>query len=77
MVDCKPCLIMFICHIVVFIDFSGFFLMSLSVSPGHVFRKPCLIDLKRLAVVRLKSSAYKYWASSGFEVCARMLFTIF
>ena len=42
--------------------------MSFSVRPGHIFRKPCLIALRRLAVVGLKSSACKYWASSGFEV---------
>ena len=51
--------------------------MSFSVRPGHVFRKPCLIDSRRLPVVGLKSAACKYLASSGFGVCARMLFTNF
>ena len=45
--------------------------------PDQVFRKPCLIALLRLALVGLKSAACKYWASYGFEVCARMLFTTF
>ena len=45
--------------------------------PVHIFRKPCLISLRRLAVVRLKSAACKYWDISGFEVCARMLCTKF
>ena len=51
--------------------------MSFSVRPGHVFRKPCLVDLSRLATVGLKIAACKYWASSGFLVCDRMLFTAF
>ena len=32
---------------------------------------------KRLAIVGLKSAACKYWASSGFWVCVRMLLTEF
>ena len=51
--------------------------MSFSVRPGHVFRIPCLIALRILAVVGLKISACKYWASSGFEVCARIFSTKF
>ena len=45
--------------------------------PGQVFRKPCLISLRILAVVGLKRDACKYWASSGFEFYFRMLFTTF
>ena len=51
--------------------------MSFSVRPGQVFRKPCFIALRRLDVVGLKTAACKYWASSSFEVCVRMLFTTF
>ena len=36
-----------------------------------------MVALERLAVVALKSAACKYWASSGSEVFARILFTIF
>ena len=63
LVDCNPCLLLCRCPIVVFLDFSRCFLMSFSVRPGHVFRKSCLIALRRLAVVGMKSSACKYWAS--------------
>ena len=45
--------------------------------PGHIFRKPFLIVSMRLAVVGLKIATCKYWANSGFEVCARMLYTTF
>ena len=45
--------------------------------PVQVFSKPCLIALRRLAVVGMKSAACKYLASSGFEVYAIMLFTTF
>ena len=51
--------------------------MSLSMRPGHVLRKPCLIALSILDVVGLKSAACKYWDISGFKVCAIMLFTKF
>ena len=47
------------------------------VRPGHIFRKPCLIALRGLAVVGLKSDACRYWDSSGFEVFDRILFTTF
>ena len=63
------------CPIVVFLDLSRCFLITFPVRPGQVFKKPCIIDLSRLAVVGLKSSACKYWYSSGFEVCTRILFT--
>ena len=56
--------------------FITVFLGDFYVRPGQVFRKPCLVALRILAVVGLKSDACKYWDSSGFEVCARMLFTI-
>ena len=51
--------------------------MSFSGRPGNVSSKPCLIALRRIFVVGQKSDVYKYCASSGFEVCARMLFTTF
>ena len=51
--------------------------MSFSMRHSHVFRKRCLIDLRRISVVGPKSAAYKYRASYGFEVCAIMLFTKF
>ena len=60
-----------------FLDFSRCFLIIFSVIPGHVFRKPCSIALRRLAVVGLKSDTCKYLASSVFDVCYRMLFTTF
>ena len=76
LVDCSPFLLMCMCTIVVFLDFSRFFLMNFSVRPGHILRKPCLIALKRLAVVGLNSAACKYGASSGLDVCSSMLFNI-
>ena len=51
--------------------------MSFFVRPGHVFRKTCLIALGILAAVGLKRAACKYWDSSSFEVCSRMLCTTF
>ena len=77
LVDCNPCLLMCRCTIVVFLDLSRRFLMSFYVRPGHVFRKSCLTDLRRLSVVGLRSAACKYWDSYGFEVCDRMLYTTF
>ena len=77
LVDCSPCILMFRCTIVVFLNFSKCFFMSFSVRPVHFFRKPCLIALRRLAVVGLKSAACKYWASSGLEVCAIIFYHIF
>ena len=77
LVEFSPYLFMCRCPIVVFLNFSRCFFMSYLVKPGHIFRKPCLIDLRRLDVVGLKSSACKYWYSSGFEVCVRMFCTTF
>ena len=51
--------------------------MSFYVRPGHVFRNPCLIALRRLPVVGLKSNACKYCNSCGFEVCAIIFFITF
>ena len=51
--------------------------MSFSVRPVHVSRELSLVALRRLSVVGMKSAACKYWASSGFEFCSRMLFTTF
>ena len=77
LVYCNHFLLMCKCPIVVFLDFSRCFFISFYVRPGQVFRKTCLIDLMRLAVVGMKSAACKYLDSSGFEVCARMLSTTF
>ena len=49
--------------------------MSFPVRPDHVFRKPSLVTLRRLAVVGLKSASCKYWTSYGMDICTRMLFT--
>ena len=77
LVDFNTCILMCRCPIIASLDLSRCFLISFYVRPGWVFRETCLIALKRLAVVGLKSAACKYLASSGFEVCARMLFTTF
>ena len=73
----NPCLLMCTCPTIVFLDLSRCFLISFTVRPGQVFRKPCLTALRRLAVLGLKSDACKYLASSCFEVCARILFITF
>ena len=65
MVDCSTCLLMCSCPIVVFLGFSRCLLMSFSVRPGQVTRKPCLISLRRIDVVGLKSYACKYCAVTG------------
>ena len=77
LVNCYPFLLMCRYPIVIFLDLLRCFLIIFSVIPGQVFSKLCLITLRRLALVGLKSAACKYLASSGFEVCARMLFTTF
>ena len=46
--------------------FSRFSLIQFSMRPVQVFRKPCLIALRRLYVLRLKSAAWRYFASSVF-----------
>ena len=74
LVDCSPCLLMFRCPIVVLLDFSICFSIIFSVRPCHIFRKFCLVALKRFAVVGLNSAACKYCASSGFDVFAIMSF---
>ena len=73
----NPCLIVFRCPIIVYLDLSRCFLIIFYARPGQVFRKLCLIALRRLVVVGMKSAACKYWDSSGFEVFAIMLFTTF
>ena len=73
----NPCLLMCMSPIVVFLCLSRCFLISFSVRPGHIFRKPCLIALRRIVLVGMKSAACKYLASSGFGICAKMSFTIF
>ena len=77
MVNCSLCLLMCMCTIVVFLDFSRCFLMSFFMRHVQVFRKPFLVALITLAAFGLKSSACKYWASYGCEFCDRMLFTTF
>ena len=56
LVNCSPCLLMLRCLIDVFLNFSRCLLMIFSVRPGQVFRKPCLVALRRIAVVGTKSS---------------------
>ena len=56
---------------------QGFLLVSFFVIPGQVFRKPCLIALRRLALVGINSVACKYWDGYGFEVYVVMFFTTF
>ena len=73
--DFSPCILVCRCPIIVFLDFSRCFLMIFSMRPGHVFRKPCLVALRKLAVVGLNSAACKYWDSSSLDICAIMLFT--
>ena len=65
LVDCIPCLLMCRCAIPVFVKFSICFLMSFSVSPDQVFRKPCLIDFSRISFVLMKSAACIYCYSSS------------
>ena len=54
MVYCIPCLLMCRCPIVVFIDFSILLCINPSMRPDYILRKPSLISLRRLIVVRLK-----------------------
>ena len=77
LVYCNPCILLCGSPIVVFINLSCCLFISFSLRPGQVFRKPCLIALRILDIVGPKSAACKYWASYGFEVCTRMLFTTF
>ena len=74
LVGCRPCLLMCRCTIFMFLDFSRCLLIVFLVRPVHVFRKPCLVALVRIAVVDMNSDACKYCASYGFDVCSRMLF---
>ena len=77
LVNCNPCLLMYKCPIFLFFYLSRCFLISFFMRPCQVFRKPGLIDLRRLAVLGMKISACKYMSSSVFKVCAKMLFTTF
>ena len=63
---CIPYLLMCRCPIFVFLDVSGFILVSFSLSPDHVFRRPCLMALRRLSVVVLNSATFKYCTSPSF-----------
>ena len=76
LVYCSPCLLVFRFLIVVFLYFSRCFLVSFSVRPGQVFRKPCLIDLRRIYVVGLKSAAWRYCNRSGLVLWSRILFYV-
>ena len=69
----SPCIIMWRSTIFVLLDFLRWLLIRFSVRPGQVFRNPCFIALKRLAVFGLKSSAWRYCASSGLDIWAIML----
>ena len=51
MVDCRPFLLVYRRPIVVLIYFLICLLMGFSVRPGQVFRKTCLISLRRLSDV--------------------------
>ena len=75
LVYCSPCLIMWRCPIVVFINFTIWFLMSFYVRPGQVSRKSCLVALSRIDAVGLKSATRRYCASYGLVVWSIMLFT--
>ena len=50
------------------------FLMIFSVRLGQLFRKPCLIGLRRIGAIGLKSDAWVYCSSSGLVVWGIMLF---
>ena len=62
------------CPIVVLVDLSICFLITFSVRACHILRKPFLIAFMRLAFVGLKSTAWRYCASSGLVVWSRMSF---
>ena len=74
LVDCVPCIIMGMCPVVLFVDFSRCLLISFSVRPVQVFSKPFFIALTRIASVGLKSDALRYCASYGLIFWSRMLF---
>ena len=48
--------------------------MIFSMRPGQVFRKHCLIALRRLEVFGLKFASLRYCSSSGLVVFNRFLF---
>ena len=68
------CLLICRCPIVVLIVFFIWLFINPSVSPGQVLMKPSSIDLSRLVVVGLKSSAWRYCTSYGVFVWDVMLF---
>ena len=75
LVHYSPCCLMCRCPVVVFIDFSRWSFINPYMRPGHFLRKPILIALRRLFVIRIKSAALKYCANSCLVVWARILFT--
>ena len=73
-VDFSPCLLIWRCPIFVFVYFSICFLVRWYVRPGQVFIKTCLITLRSLADVGMKSVALRYCASSVLVFWSIMLF---
>ena len=69
-----PCILICRCPIAPLLNFCGCFLMIPSMRPVQVLRKPCLIALRRLDVVGMKSAAWRYCASSGLVVWAIISF---
>ena len=57
LVGYTPFLFIFRCPIVLFMDLPKCFLVRLSYSPGHYFRKPCLVSFRRIVLVGLNSAA--------------------
>ena len=57
LVECTPCIFMCRWNIFVFMDLYRCFLINPPVRPGHVLRKPCLVDLIRLVFVGINSAA--------------------
>ena len=75
LVDFSPCLLMCRYPILMFIYFPRCFVMSVLVRPGKVFRKPCLIYLRRIDDVGMKNAAWRYCDSADLVVWISMLFT--
>ena len=57
LVDDAPCRFMWRCTIVLLMDFNKCLLIKLSVRPGYVLRKTCLMTLRRFVFVGLNSSS--------------------
>ena len=74
MVDCSTCLLMCSCPIVVFLDFFKMLLDNLFCEACPSLQELCLIALSRLAVVELKSAAWRNCDSYGLVVWDRKSF---